>query len=196
MSAENSLQFGNAEVCQDRRPYCVPLGKALVKDDVSGFDVTMDHAFLMSIVNGEADRCEDVNDVGGGWKLSLARCVTEIVSECRSFDIVHHHIGCGSVRVRGMDELKVVNLHDIGVVQRRNKSCFALETRGEIGIGLQIGVELLNGNRSVLVEYQKPSRLRPAHHVPGVLAVRICQGGVAPCSFLLLSYVACLSPCP
>ena len=45
-----------------------------------------------------------------------------------------------------MDELKVVNLHNIGVVQRRNKLCFALKTRGEIGIGLHIGVELLNGN--------------------------------------------------
>ena len=45
-----------------------------------------------------------------------------------------------------MDELKVVNLHDVGMVQRGNKAGFALETRGEIGIGLQIGVELLNGN--------------------------------------------------
>ena len=135
----NSLQFGDAEVCEDRRAYSVPPGKALVKDDVGGFDVAMDHAFLMGIVNGETDRCEDVNDVGGGWKLSLARCVTDIVSERRSFDIIHHHIGCGSVRVSGgMDELKVVNLHDVGMVQRRNKSCFALETRGEIGIACKL----------------------------------------------------------
>src|SRR5215469_3273026 len=39
-----------------------------------------------------------------------------------------------------------MNLHDIGVVQRRNKPRFALETGDEIGIGLHIGVELLNGN--------------------------------------------------
>src|SRR5258706_4401751 len=104
----------------------------------------MDHALLMGVVNGEADCREDVNDVGGRWKLSLARCITNIVSECRSFDIIHHHIGCGDVRVRSMDELKVVNLHNIGMVQRRNKPCFALETRGEIRSGLESSVELLD----------------------------------------------------
>src|SRR5579863_6588413 len=47
-----------------------------------------------------------------------------------------------------MDKLEVVNLHDIGVVQRRNKLGFALKTSGEIGIRLQIGVELLNGDEA------------------------------------------------
>lgn len=142
----NSLQLGNAEVCEDRRAYSIPPGKALVKDDVGRFDVAMDHAFLMGIVKSEANRCEDIHYVAGGRKLSLARSVTDIISERRSFDIIHHHIGCGDAQVRGMDELKVVNLHDIGVVQRRNKLCFALETRGEIWIGLHIAVELLYSN--------------------------------------------------
>ncbi len=106
----------------------------------------MDHAFLMGIVKSEADCCEDVHNVIGGRELSLVRCVTDILSKRRSFDIIHHHIGCGDVRVRRMDELKVVNLHDIGMVQRRNKLCFALETRSEIWIGLHIGVELLNSD--------------------------------------------------
>ena len=140
------MQFGNAEVCEDRRAYSVPPGKALVKDDVGGFDVAMDHPLLMGIVKSEADCCEDVHNVIGGRELPLVRCVTDIVSERRPLDIIHHHIGRGNLRVRGLNELKVVNLHDIGVVQRRNKLPFALETRGEIGIGLKIGVELLYGN--------------------------------------------------
>src|SRR5690348_6127878 len=106
----------------------------------------MNHAFFMGVVNGEAYRREDVHDVTCGWKLPFARCVTDVVSERRSLDIIHHHISCGSIWIRGMDELKVVNLHDIGMVQRCNKSSFSLETRGEIGIGLKIGVELLNSN--------------------------------------------------
>ena len=100
----------------------------------------------MGIVKSEADCCEDVHNVMGGRELPFVRCVTDIVSERRSFDIIHHHVGCGDVRVRGINELKVVNLHDIGMMQRRNKSCFTLETRGEVRIGLHIGVELLNSD--------------------------------------------------
>ncbi len=65
----------------------------LIKQDIRRFDVAMDHAFLVSVIKSDTKGCEELNDIGGRWKLPHARRVTDVLGKCNPLDIIHDYVG-------------------------------------------------------------------------------------------------------
>jgi len=66
------LQFGNTKIREDGFPHWIARRVAFIEQDVSRFDIAMDHALPVSVVNGQANRGKELNDLHGGRELSLA----------------------------------------------------------------------------------------------------------------------------
>jgi hypothetical protein len=65
-------------------------GVAFVNQDIGRFDVTVDHTFLVGIVDSKANGRKEMNNVGGGEKFYLIRGVGNVVGEGRPFYVIHH----------------------------------------------------------------------------------------------------------
>ena len=87
----------------------------MVKQDISRFDIAVDHATLMGIINSATDACKEVNNFAGGWKISHARCAADVLGQCLSLDIIHDHVDSSVARV-GRRGLEVVDLYDVRMV--------------------------------------------------------------------------------
>src|SRR5438067_4640882 len=86
-------QIGNAKVSEHWFSHAMAGGATFVKQDIGRFDIAMDDAMLMDIVNSNTDRGKKVHDVNGRGKLSQVRGSSNVVSQCRSSCVVHDHIG-------------------------------------------------------------------------------------------------------
>lgn len=120
---------------------CVPL----VEQNISRFEVAMDHAMLVSIVNGKTDRREKLHNLCRRGENPLSGSAMNVVCQCLSFHILHDHIGQGGFFLGGSD-MEVMDLHNVGMVQRGDKLRLALETGDKMGIFLQIGMQQLDRN--------------------------------------------------
>lgn len=64
-----------------------------VKQNITGFEVAMNHAFLMGVVDSSTNGCKEMHNVSGRGHFSHGRSVPKVVSEGWPFYIVHHHAG-------------------------------------------------------------------------------------------------------
>src|SRR5579859_7164404 len=97
----------------------------------------MNHAILMGIINGTANRGEELQDNMRLRNMPLARVCMEIGCQRLPFNIIHNHVGKGSSTISCVGclrNLKVVYLDDIGVMETSDKLRLALKTCREIGI--------------------------------------------------------------
>ena len=61
-----AYQFSNAEVAENRLTHRIIGCVAFVEQDIGRFDVAMNHVVPVRIVNGSADGCEEIDDIGRG----------------------------------------------------------------------------------------------------------------------------------
>src|SRR5205814_6573308 len=122
---------------------------ALVKEDISWFDVAVNHAALVSIVDGLADGAKEVNDLGRGGKFSLLGCATDVVGQCLPLYIFHDHIGDGTLRLWRVRDLEVMDLHNVTMMHGGHDPGFPLEAFHKIRIVLQVSMEELDGDKAL-----------------------------------------------
>src|SRR5579875_1972673 len=105
----------------------------------------MDHALPVCVVNRLANRSEEVDNLRRRWNLPFMGCLMKIVRQRLAFDVLHHHVGQGCVgtafRLLWLHHMEIVDLHDIGMMQRSDKLGFALKARDEIRIIAQVRSE-------------------------------------------------------
>src|SRR5713226_10417041 len=87
-----------------------------------------------------------MDNIGGRRKVSPAGRAMNVVGQCLSLDIVHDHISDCCPGFWRTKSLKVMNLHDVRMVQRGYDPRFTNETFHEIRIILQVIVEEFDGN--------------------------------------------------
>src|SRR5579872_402063 len=92
---------------------------AVIKQDVGRLDVAVNHALLMSIVNGEADGSEEADDILGSGKLLIVRGCMDIIGQRPTLNILHDHISL-CLRLRSASntffcDMEVVDSDDIGM---------------------------------------------------------------------------------
>src|SRR6266566_6094398 len=109
---------------------------AFIKQDISRFDIAMDHALLVGKVNSATDGQEKMDDISGRRKLSLSGGVVNVVCQRLPFDIIHDHVGNGTCRLWRLRNLEVVDLHNIGMMQRSHHPGFTDKTFHKIWIVL------------------------------------------------------------
>ena len=59
-----SQKLGKTKIRENGFPHRIMSGVALVEENISGFEVAMDHMLLVSIINSEADGCEELHQLG------------------------------------------------------------------------------------------------------------------------------------
>src|SRR5579875_2269394 len=110
----------------------------------------MDHALPVCVVNRLANRSEEVDNLRRRWNLPFMGCLMKIVRQRLAFDVLHHHVGQGCVgtafRLLWLHHMEIVDLHDIGMMQRSDKLGFALKARDEIRIIAQVRVQQFDGD--------------------------------------------------
>ena len=87
----NPEQSGNTKICEHWLTHRIR-GVTFIKHYIAGFDVTMNDALLMGVVDSHSKGCKETYKVSSGGKFSFKRSVTNIISEALPFYIVHHQI--------------------------------------------------------------------------------------------------------
>src|SRR5581483_5621774 len=96
----------------------------------------------------EAYRRKELHNLCWSWNVSSLRSISNVVRQSLAFNVIHHHIGKRAFLLRRGD-LKVMDLHNVGMVQRGDKLRLAFETCNKIGILFQIGMQQLDRNVSL-----------------------------------------------
>src|SRR5260370_34520204 len=81
----------------------------------------MDDALQMGEVEGCRDGAKELSHIGSGRYRLLIRCLSQILSEGRSIDVVHHDIGQSLLRFVGRADMEAVQSHDMRMLQRNEK---------------------------------------------------------------------------
>src|SRR5579875_1254012 len=82
------------------------------------------------------------------------RGLMKISWESLPLHIIHDHIGDGILGFWRARDVKIEDLHNVGMMQRCNKLCLAFKTRHKVWIVLQIGVEYFNSNVALQLRIQ------------------------------------------
>jgi hypothetical protein len=120
-----------------------------VQQDIRRLDITMNHAMLMGIVNGTSQSGKQMHNFRSRWKLPSVRGTVNVVGECLSFDILHDHAGDTIACCCWLSSLEVVDLHDIGMVQRSHYLRLTSEPCSEIRVSMQIGMQQLDSHSTL-----------------------------------------------
>ncbi len=91
-----------------------------VKQDIAGFEIPMDHALLMGVIDGGSDGLKEMKQVGKRGEGVPGRGVTRGVGKGGSFNVVHHQIGHGLLRFRGRGDMEAVQPHDVGMLKGKD----------------------------------------------------------------------------
>src|SRR5689334_5350195 len=100
----------------------------------------MNHALLMRVIDGKANRGKELYHLCWRGNVPLTGSLTNVVCQRLPFNILHYHIGQCSFLL-GKGYLKVMNLHNIGMVERGDQLRFAFETDDKMWVLLQIRVQ-------------------------------------------------------
>ncbi len=65
----------------------------LIQQDIGGFDIAVNHPFLMSIVDGKADRGKEIDDLDRRRDSSPGGGVGDVVGQRLPLDVGHDHVG-------------------------------------------------------------------------------------------------------
>src|SRR5258708_8621307 len=87
-----------------------------IKQDIRRFDVAMDYAFLVSVIKSDTNGCEELNDIGGRWKLSHARRVTDVLGKGHPLDIIHDYVGKSALLFRRACKVKFIDPHNVRIL--------------------------------------------------------------------------------
>src|SRR6266516_2997537 len=101
----------------------------------------------MRIVDSSDYGYKKIDKIGGWRKSPHARSVVDILSECRSLDVVHHHVGNRVTLLRS--GMEIVYLYNIRVTERRNGLCFTQKARHKIGVRSQVGMQNFNCDKTL-----------------------------------------------
>src|SRR5439155_24624022 len=111
--ASHIHQLHHTEVNENRLAQLRTGGLLFIEQDIRRLNITMHHAMLMGIVNSTADGVKEMDNVGCRWEVSCVRGCTNILSQSRSVNIVHDHVGQTAIVFRIRRGLEVMNLHNI-----------------------------------------------------------------------------------
>src|SRR5436853_6553050 len=106
----------------------------------------MNHALLVGIVNSKTDRCEEMDEVGRGGKFACTGSITKIVSHRLPLHVIHDHVCERLFCFWRTSNVKIVNLYDIGVMQRCNHLRFSFKARKKVRIALQVGMKYFDSD--------------------------------------------------
>jgi hypothetical protein len=90
-------KLGNAKVSEDGFPYRIVCLVACIEQNISRFEVAMNHAILMGIMNSKTDRGEELYNHGWMWNIAPPGGTLNIISQCLTFNVLHDHIGSGII---------------------------------------------------------------------------------------------------
>src|SRR5947209_895268 len=107
----------------------------------------MHHLTLMSIVKRGRNGREQAHNLVRGRTLSLTRGSVEIVSQGRTFHVIHYQIGFAPA----LRHIEIMDLDNIGMVQGSKCLCLTIEARSEISAGLCINRQNFNGDIAMLL---------------------------------------------
>ena len=110
-----------------------------VEHDVAGLDIPVDDPLGVGVLETRADLVAD----GEGEVHRELFPPVEDIPEALAFDELHHH------HVRSLVDAEIDDLHDVLVIERGG--CFGLEDEapGEVLVGGEVVVELLDGDDAV-----------------------------------------------
>ena len=96
-----------------------PIGQGArpMKENIGWFEVPMDDAGLMGIINSQTDRCKQLQDICARRNFPYARCAVYILCQRLSFDPIHNQAGHSGAWRLWVQETEVVDPHDVGMMQ-------------------------------------------------------------------------------
>ena len=107
----------------------------------------MNHLALMGVVKGVGDRYQQAHNLGGRRDFSHVSRRTQIVGERCTLHVIHNNVGFASA----LSYAEILYRYDIGMAQRCEDFCFAIETLREIGASLCITRDDFNRNVATLL---------------------------------------------
>ena len=143
--ASGELVFGAGDPCNAEIHH--PELAVVQQHDVLGFDIPVNHAVAMGMVEGFQDLGNEMDGLPAG---QLAAPLVEVLPQGHAVHILHHDI------LEVVADRDVVDLYDVGVVEQRNGFGFVLEPPHQIRVVHQFLPQHLDGhfgsrrNRAVL----------------------------------------------
>src|SRR5205823_5805313 len=129
-------ELRNAKVREDRFTHLIARDVALIKQNVGWLDITVNHAFLVGIINGAGNWRKEVHNIGWGRNFPHTRGGTNVVCQRLSLYIIHDHVGDHALYLWRIRDVEVVNLHNVGMVQGSDYLGLTFKTRDEGGVRL------------------------------------------------------------
>src|SRR2546421_4028009 len=90
-----------------------------------------------------------MSDIGCRGKSPYTRGAIDIFSQRLTFDIVHDDVDMGVFGLRGLGNLEIVYLHNVGMVERSDDACLAFKTSQKVGIILQISMKNSDSDKAL-----------------------------------------------
>jgi hypothetical protein len=133
--AGHADDLGDAEVGQYRHI-------AIGKHHVGGFEIAVNRALLVSVVDRVAQRGDHALGLVERHAHALRAQPAQARVERLSGNVLHDHVG------HAVLDVEVDDLHDVGVAQRRDQARLAAETVDEaLGVG-QVRMDEFDGDRT------------------------------------------------
>ena len=123
--------------------------------DVGGFDVAVQQALLVGIVERTGHSGDDPHDLIGWHSCGVP--AGEKASRIEAVDVVHRNPELVVVLA------SVVDADDVRMPQFRREIGFAVEAGAVVGVGGHIGGEHLHGVSGAAAEDARPDKPRPFH---------------------------------
>ena len=91
-------------------------GAVTPQEHVAEVKIPMDHALLMSVIDGGSDRLKEMKQVGKRGEGVPGRGV----GKGGPFNVVHHQVSHGLLCFRGRGDMEAVQPHDVGMLKGKD----------------------------------------------------------------------------
>src|SRR5690349_13996477 len=116
-----------------------------IQQNISRLEVAMNHANVMGIIHGKTDGGEELHNHRRVWNIAQPGSPFHIVSQRLTFNVLHNHIGRGVVCLFRSD-VKVMDAHNVRMMQCCDKASFSLKASNKIRVILQTCMKELDGH--------------------------------------------------
>ena len=107
----------------------------LIKQDITGFEIAVNNALLMCVIDGNAQAREKVNNLRKGGQC-IFRSGVDIVSERLSLHILHEDICSCIVALSRARDSHIIHLNNVRMTQRGQRLPFLRKVRQKMRIRL------------------------------------------------------------
>ena len=98
----------------------------------------------MGIIDGQADKGKQIDDVGTRPHFCCTRCASQVISQCMPINIIRYetdHRAYRAVGISGGVDEYIMETHQVGMLKGSNRLRLVDEVPHDFGVRLMIRVE-------------------------------------------------------